>query len=52
MNTVDLAIEHRRMIRFVIENEDYANEEERLELIGEYNDLAEELDFETWENSQ
>lgn len=50
MNTIDLAIEHRTMIRVVIENEDYANEEERLELISEYNDLAEELDFETWED--
>ncbi len=52
MNTVDLAIEHRTMIRFIIANKDYADEEERLELIGEYNDLAEELDLETWENSQ
>lgn len=50
MNTIDLAIEHRKMVRWIVENEDYENEEERLQLISEYNDLAEELDLETWED--
>lgn len=51
MDSITLAIEHRKMIRFIILEGDYSDEAEKLEFIEEYNDLAEELDLETWEES-
>ena len=48
MTGADLALEYRQMVRFVIENEDYSDEEERLDLISNYNDLAQEFDLENW----